>query len=219
MDDAVRVRAAARETVADIEPPELQSVLADRLETASMVPGVLVLLSAAGRDPAVDTDPLLDRSVGVQLIYEGLRLTRSLAHDEPWAGVGETEIEADLEILAADVLVSRGFALLATTAASTAAVETIQAFGSEQTRRRQPGVDAEAADRTLEADIFALAVEAGVTAVGEEPSDTLLGEVAAAAREYETLPSAAAVVTDPLGQRLAEPPTSGDCVASSVGDF
>ncbi|ERH03100.1 MAG: hypothetical protein J07HN6_00104 [Halonotius sp. J07HN6] len=117
MDTAARARAAARETVADIEPPALRAVLLDRLETTSMAPGVLVLVSATGRDSSVAIEPLLDRAVGVQLIYEGLRLTRSLAHEEPWTDVDDTEIDADLDILAADVLVSRGFSLLATTEA------------------------------------------------------------------------------------------------------
>ncbi|TQQ83245.1 hypothetical protein EGH24_00100 [Halonotius terrestris] len=224
MDDAVRARAAARETVADIEPPALREVLFDRLEAASMAPGVLVVASATGRDPSTATEPLLDRSAGVQLIYEGLRLTRSLAHSEPWATVGDREIDADMDILAADVLVSRGFYLLARTEASTAAVETIRAFGRDQTDRRAAPTDDDRAalDRNLEADIFALAVRAGVTAVGGEPSEALLNHVAAAAREYDgdtALPPAGAVLTDPLRQRLSEHSTGGDGpVASSVGD-
>ena len=224
MDDAVRARDAARETVADIEPPALREVLFDRLEAASMAPGVLVVVSATGRDPSVATEPLLDRSAGVQLIYEGLRLTRSLAHSEPWTEIDDSEIDADMHILAADVFVSRGFSLLARTEASTAAVETIKAFGRDQTDRRGAGTDDDRAalDRNLEADIFALAVRAGVTAVGGDPSAALLEHVEAAARAYEgdsELPPAASVLTDPLRQRLTEPSTGGDGpVASSVGD-
>ncbi|ESS08534.1 MAG: hypothetical protein A07HN63_01764 [uncultured archaeon A07HN63] len=221
MDTAARARTAARETVADIEPPALRAVLLDRLETTSMAPGVLVLVSATGRDSSVAIEPLLDRAVGVQLIYEGLRLTRSLAHEEPWTDVDDTEIDADLDILAADVLVSRGFSLLATTEASAAAVETVQAFGRDQTTRRETATDdAATLDRNLEADIFALAVRAGVTAVGGDPSEALLGDAAAAAREYDNeLPPATTVLTDSFRQRLTDPSTGdGGPVASSVGD-
>ena len=221
MDTAVRARAATREAIDDIEPPALRAVLLDRLETTSMAPGVLVVVSATGRDSSVTIEPLLDRAAGVQLIYEGLRLTRSLAHEEPWTGVDDTEIDADLDILAADVLVSRGFSLLATTEASAAAVETVQAFGRDQTTRREAATDdAATLDRNLEADIFALAVRAGVTAVGAAPSEALLGDAAAAAREYDDeLPPAATVLTDPFRRRLTDHSTGdGGPVASSVGD-
>jgi len=142
MDAAVRARTAARETVEDIEPPRLRAVLLDRLEQGSMAPGVLVYESALGRKPSLASEAVVDRSVGVQLIYEGLRLTRSLAHEEPWTTAEAGEIDADLEILAADILVSRGFHLLARTEVSDAAVETIRAFGRDQTRRREPDADA-----------------------------------------------------------------------------
>jgi hypothetical protein len=220
MDTAVRARTAARETVADIEPPALRAVLFDRLDTTSMAPGAVVLTTATGRDPAVGTEPLLDRAAGVQLIYEGLRLTRALAHDEPWDGITDTDIDADLDILAADVLVSRGFSLLAPTEASDAAVETIRAFGRDQTTRRESATDDATLDRNLEADIFALAVRAGVTAIGGDPSEALLGDAAAAAREYDDeLPPAATVLTDSFRQRLTDSSSGGDDpVASSVGD-
>lgn len=219
MDAAVRARTAARETVEDIEPPRLRAILLDRLAEASMAPGVLVVESARGREPSVASEAVIDRGVGVQLIYEGLRLTRSLAHEEPWATVADSAIDADLEILAADILVSRGFYLLARTEVSDAAVETVRSFGSDQTHRREPGADTDTRDRTLEADIFALAVRAGVTAVGGEPSEALIEFAAETARSYETLPPAATVLTDSVHQRLTEVGAGGDDpVASSVGD-
>lgn len=215
----MRARTATRETVEDIEPPRLRAVLLDRLERASMAPSVLVYESALGRKPSLSPDAITDRGVGVQLIYEGLRLTRSLAHDEPWTPVTDDEIDADLEILAADILVSRGFYLLARTEVSDAAVETIRAFGRDQTRRRAPNADAPTLDRNLEADIFVLAVRAGVTAVGTDPTEALLEFAADAARNYDTLPPAASVVTEPVRQRLTELTTGGDDpAASAVGD-
>ena len=218
MDAAVRARTAARETIEDIEPPRLRTVLHERLAAASMAPGVLVLESALGREPSLASEAVIDRGVGVQLIYEGLHLTRSLAHNEPWTTVDEGEIDADLEILAADILVSRGFYLLARTEVSDAAVETVRAFGRDQTHQQEPDADSKTRDKNLEADIFVLAVRAGVTAVGGEPSDSLVGFVAETARSYETLPPATTVVTDAVRKRLAEGGGGDDPVASSIGD-
>jgi hypothetical protein len=186
MDNAVRARRAARDALADIEPERLREVLRDRLADASMTPSVLTLVSATTLDAAVDADPLAERAAGVQLIYEGLRLTRTLAHDEPWAeGDGEAARRADLDILAADVFVSRGFYLLARTETADRAVEVVRAFGRNQTRRREADADRAALDRNLEADVFALAVAAGTTAVGVDPGEELLDYAADLAREFE----------------------------------
>lgn len=218
MDDAARVRDAAREALADIEPPRLRDALHDRLDDASMAPAVFSLLCARALGPAVDVDSIAERAAGVQLIYEGLRLTRSLAHTEPWTTVDEGEIDADLEVLAADILVSRGFYLLAPTEVSDAAVETVRGFGRDQTHRQKPDADSDVRDRNLEADIFVLAVRAGVTAVGTDPSESLLAFAAEAARSYETLPPAEAVVTESVRRRLTEVGGGDDPVASSIGD-
>ena len=186
MDNAVRARRAARDALADIEPERLREVLRDRLADASMTPSVLTLMSATTLDAAVDADPLGERAAGVQLIYEGLRLTRTLAHGEPWAeGEGEAARGADLDILAADVFVSRGFYLLARTETADRAVEVVRAFGRNQTRRREADADRTALDRTLEADVFALAVAAGTTAVGVDPGEDLLEYAADLAHEFE----------------------------------
>lgn len=207
MDTAARARAAAREVVADIEPRHLREVLYDRLDDGSMAPGVLVLLSAQANQPAVDLDSLAERSAGVQLIYEGLRLTRTIAHAEPWADaeVSETDIDADIDILAADVFVSRGFYLLARTEAAAAAVETVQDFGRDQTLRGRPEADTGGLDRNLEADIFALAVRAGLTAVDADPSEDVLSYVSDVARtEGDELSAATSVLSESTVSRLTE---------------
>ena len=176
-----------------------------------MTPGVLALLSARALDPNVALSGVAERAAGVQLIYEGLRLTRSLAHEEPWANHPATDLDADvtadLEILAADVLVSRGFYLLARTEAAERAVETVRSFGADQTRRQGLG-EAEAArlDRSLEADVFELGVVAGATAVGGDTPDSLLAYAADLARECEydeDLPPAAVALPDTAGERIA----------------
>ncbi|WP_425606513.1 DUF7114 family protein [Halomontanus rarus] len=179
MDRAASCRRAARDAVADVEPPRLHDVIVGTLDGASMTPGVLTLESAAAIDPTADLelDSIANQAAGVQLIYEGLRLTRRLAHDEPWtSGDPETEADGDLEILAADILVARGFYLLARTDAAGKAVRTVQAFGRDQTLRDDVDSDAESAtlDANLERDVLELAVLAGAAAVDATPTAALI---------------------------------------------
>jgi hypothetical protein len=219
MQEVAAVRGAALDAVDDIVPDPLHDRLVDRLETGSMAPGVLAVLSAravgagvtkfdpdgdagATGDAAVPLDAIAQRGAGVQLIYEGLRLTRTLAWEEPWAdevvgdvsssdgGVaangGRAEESADVAILAADILVARGFYLLARTEAAAAAVRVVQSFGRDQTIRRTTG-DADL-DRNLETDVFELAAVAGTTAVGASPTPELRAYVADLARTDGHLP-------------------------------
>ncbi|ELY57005.1 DUF7114 family protein [Natronolimnohabitans innermongolicus] len=208
MDRADSCRRAAAEAVADVEPAELHDRIEATLADASMVPGVLTLESAAATatDGRVgletEADELATQAAGVQLIYEGLRLTRSLAHDEPWTSADDVDAElGDLEILAADILVARGFYLLARTDAAGKAVRTVQAFGRNQTHRDELSEDAvsggvgdgdnrsaidrpedadgdptdpDALDATLEHHILELAVLTGAAAVDETPTQRLL---------------------------------------------
>ncbi|MFD1632726.1 DUF7114 family protein [Haloplanus ruber] len=203
MDDAVRARRAARDALADIEPERLREAIRDRLADASMAPSVLTLVSARALDAAVDPDDTAERAAGVQLIYEGLRLTRTLTHTEPWLDDDEAARQADLDILAADVLVSRGFYLLARTETAERAVEVVRAFGRDQTRRRDPDADPPALDRNLEADVFALAVAAGTTAAGVTPGAELLEYAAGLAREFDgDLPPTDTALPDAVADRV-----------------
>ncbi|NUB90600.1 hypothetical protein HT576_06115 [Haloterrigena sp. SYSU A121-1] len=255
MDRADSCRRAAYEAVADVEPPALHDRIETTLTEASMVPGVLTLESAAttadgravadsersgetdrgrtqrrGRDGDRDSDALATQAAGVQLIYEGLRLTRSLAHDEPWAAEGNGDDESDLAILAADILVARGFYLLARTDAAGKAVRTVQKFGRDQTRRDavadrsraaaagadgEPAPDddeARAIDANLERDILELAVRTGAAAVGDAPSQRLLATAETLAETVGTsFPPAADCLADldpmPSEQSLEDPTT------------
>lgn len=224
MDDAARVREAARETLADIEPPRLRDALYDRLDETSMAPAVFSLRCARALSPGVDPDAIVERTAGVQLIYEGLRLTRTLAHDEPWVTADEeTDIAADLEMLAASVLVSRGFYLLARTEAADHAVETVRAFGRDQTLRREPGADSAALDRNLEASVFVLGAIAGATAVEAETPPPLVDYATTLARDVDdALPPAAVALSETTPEQLAalvNPTESdGDRVPSSATD-
>lgn len=236
METADNCRRGAFEAVSDVEPPALREYIETTLEEASMVPGVLTIESAAATAPdghshldatsqpmpptdrdvdsslefaadIADTDGIRNRAAGVQLIYEGLRLTRSLAHREPWddrenesdAGIDDAH-RGDLEILAADILVARGFYLLARTNAAETAVQTVQAFGRDQSRRREQApktADASTVDANLERDILELAVRTGTGAVGETPTARLRSSVESLADGIEIpFPPAAVCLSD-----------------------
>ena len=165
MDDAAAVRDAARAVLEDIEPPRLRELIGGRLAEAAMTPGVLTRMSAhaaGGPDASVDLDR---RMAGVQLIYEGLSLTRSIARTPPWED-GSSDA-GDVDLLVANVLVARGFYLLARTEAAGTAVETVRSFGREETAAE--GLETSEVPGSLEVDVFELAIVAGVSAVGVTP--------------------------------------------------
>lgn len=173
------IRRAATGAVDDVEPLPLRATIERHVANGSMVPGVFTLqavrATADGSRTTAGADlpeSIANRAAGVQLIYDGLRLTRQLAQDEPWTtGSGDT---ADIEILAADVMVARGFYLLARTEAATAAVGVVRSFGRDQTVRRE--TDDPSLDGNLEADVLELSVVAGATVTG--------GAVPPGLREY-----------------------------------
>jgi hypothetical protein len=222
MEEAAAVRRAALDAIEDVDPAPLRDRIETQLGEGSMAPGVLTLLTARALDSGPSTDvedgTLLDtvahRAAGVQLIYDGLRLTRELATDEPWVS-GATD-DGDLAVLAADVLVARGFHLLARTEAADAAVEVVRAFGRDQTVSRTTG-DADLR-RNLEADVLELAVVAGAT-LADGNASPRLREFATEMANGSPFPDAAAffpeTVTERLGT-LATETTGGTGVRTSA---
>jgi len=271
MEEAAAVRGAALDAVGDVEPDRLRERIRERLEDGSMAPGVLTVLSAravaagSADAPSVDTDAVADRGAGVQLIYEGLRLTRSLSRDPPWEredeltdGVPGSEAsggssgserrertdgvpgsdaagsssgsdqrertdggdvavtdgvapgptatadadDADMDILVADVMVARGFYLLARTEAAGEAVAVVRSFGGDQTRRRSSGDDR--LDANLEGDVFELAAVAGTTAAGGSVTESLRSHVGTLGRTDGRLPLAESLFSDGTPAALAE---------------
>jgi len=236
MEEVAAVRRAALDAVGDVEPDPLHDRIRDRLDDGSMAPGVLTLVSASAvprgdDEPDRSPDAVAERGAGVQLIYEGLRLTRTLSQAPPWEGgdgpsptdsadeltdggdvtlpggsetavpgpadgeVSEADLtDADMAILVADIMVARGFYLLARTEAAGEAVAVVQSFGRDQTTRRTTGD--ESLDGNLEADVFELAVVAGTTAFGGTASADLREYVADLARTGGPLPMADGVFTD-----------------------
>lgn len=177
MDEVATCRRAAQEALADIYPDRLRDDIESHLAAAPMAPGVMTLRCARACDDDVDVESVVDRAAGVQLIYDGLSLTRSLAHDEPWTH-DDDHTQANLDSLAATVLVSRGFYLLARTDAAARAVGTVRDFGRDQTDRRRADADVAALDAALERDVFELAAVAGTTAVGATPTTELFAQLA-----------------------------------------
>lgn len=217
---------AASESVRDIEPDRLRADIEDVLERGSMTPGALTLRCARAIDADVDLEHIGDRAAGVQLIYDGLRLTRELAHDQPWAS-SDDHTDPNVEVLVCNVLVSRGFYLLARTAAAGKAVRTVRSFGHDQTLRHlTAGDDPEEAarlDGTLERHVLELGIVAGADAVGGTPSRDLLAtarEVARAggvplADSEELLPAVADLRS---GTTAGEPAATDDHVQPSATD-
>ncbi len=171
VEDAERDVAMVRASVAELEPPLLRDRTFECLADRSMGAGRVVRHAAATVGGHAPKGPLDDRVVGVQLIYVGLGLIRELARGQPWAH--DVKDTGDLDVLVAEVLVAKGFSLLASTAAAPKAVETVQTLARSETSRLNC-----AAHRTpLEASIFELGVEAGVSAI-ETVSDEDLENLA-----------------------------------------
>jgi hypothetical protein len=220
MEEAAAVRRAALAAVDDVDPERLRERIAERIEDGSMAPGALTLLSAAAVDDSVSRDGVSERAAGVQLIYEGLRLTRSLAHAEPWIAVDARDdwqvtdaaaardgdgkdaaaAAADLDILVADILVARGFYLLARTEAADAAVGVVRSFGRDQTVRRE--TEDPSLDGNLEVDVFELAVVAGTTAAGSNAPVHVREFATDLAATDGDLPPAGAVLPETVVERL-----------------
>jgi len=209
MDEVAACRHAARDAVRDVEPEQLRGVMDDLLVEASMTPGVVTVRAAraagaADGDAAVTVeryddspgvsardgrrengrgalpDHVAERAAAVQLIYEGLRLIRRLAAEDPWTATEETTpTDENMAVLAADVLVSRGFYLLARTPAADKAVETVRNFGRDQTVAREADSRNRDHDRSLEADVLRLALIAGTAATpGVTPTSGALSAAA-----------------------------------------
>lgn len=226
MDEAATCRSAAVDAVEDVYPARLRDDIVAHVDDGSLAPGTLALRCARAVDDTVDLDAIGSRAAGVQLIYDGLRLTRTLSHTEPWEDL-EDQTQPNLDILAADVLVSRGFYLLARTDAAGRAVETVRTFGREQTERRDadhdPTRDPTEHDRTLERDVLELAALAGTTAADGTPTPELYAVVADCIshvtddgfpHELDFLPT----VADLHATVPPKEPTADDGVPQSAGD-
>ena len=249
MEEAAAVRRAARDALEDVQPAPLREHIDARLADASMVPGVLTILCVRacddgstdvgppdggstddrGAEDRVDgqlqgtlADPVAERAAGVQLVYDGLRLTRRLAREEPWVrgepsnGDSARTDEANLAILTADVLVARGFYLLARTEAADAAVGVVRNFGRDQTVARS--APERGLDRNLEADVLELAVVAGVTMAGC-PATPGLRDYAAGLANGHPFGSEGAFFSESVQETLGAHAPAGSSEGATAADY
>jgi len=147
----------------------LQSVITG----VSLTPGVLTVKTASTLEPSLDVAAVAERGAGVQLTFEGLRLARSNIREEPWEEDEAIE-RYHLDLLAANVLFSRGFYHLTDTGVADETIAIIQRFARNQTHEQE--ARPEQVDAPLEVDIIQLAVNAG--------ADMALGTVPPAVSSY-----------------------------------
>ncbi|GAB3691774.1 hypothetical protein GCM10028857_29580 [Salinarchaeum chitinilyticum] len=159
MEEAPRVREALRESLRSIDPDPFRARLERTLEGRPLTPGVLTVRTARAIDGAVSAETAAHRAAGVQLTYEGLRLTRRLVETEPWPPAGEGD--PDVDVVAAEVLVAKGLNQLAHTGVRGRVVEIIRRFGRTHSRGAEESPAGDAAEPTLEADFVVLAIAAG----------------------------------------------------------
>ena len=215
MDEPRRVRAAMADLLEDVTPAAFADRIQSELDAVGVAPGVLTQAAAAtGADPIAPAT-VDARAAAVQVIYVGLHLTRRLIGSTPWedAPLAETSIDADVEILIADVLVAQGMRELARTPAAGAAVEVVRGFGADQRGR----LEGEPPSDDLETSIIRLAVIAGVSLHRRwVPADVI-----AAVQDDglpEPTPTAAVSVTRRLQQLLSIADQGADHATSSVSD-
>ncbi|MFP4591347.1 MAG: hypothetical protein ACLFMX_01740 [Halobacteriales archaeon] len=167
MDEGSGARSAAIRAVQDVTPHRLRERLETRLAAAPPAPGEVAMASARHHAEDPPGAEAADIAGAVQQIFVGLRITRELIETDPWTGVDERPQAADLEIVAADVLLARGVARLAWTDVRHKAVAVVREFGQDQADRLA-GED-HPDRRNLEASILDLAIVAGAASAGVEP--------------------------------------------------
>jgi hypothetical protein len=215
MDEIAHARAAFREGIDDIAPEDLRTRLEGVLESASMTPGALTVLAAMTLDESAEIDRVANRGAGVQMSYEGLRLSRELIHVDPWSD--DNREEANLDAVAAEVLVARGFEYLAHTGVAMDVVAAVRHFGRDQTCR-ETATDPASLDKRLETDFIQIAVEAGVDVALETIPETAVAIAEELSEELGTdpLPRADAALAG-VDERIATAIASPDTTAA--GEF
>lgn len=195
MEEASHARAASLEAVEDVESVPLGDEIGRIIDRASMTPGALTILTArtlggGEADPEAGADAgaaAAKRAAGVQLSYEGLRLTRRLIReDDRWDA--EDRSDSYVALLVAEVMVSRGFFNLARTEVAPTAIGIVRRFSRNQMLEREFGAGPDELEASLEVDVVQLAVEAGATVVSEEVPPALAEYAEELAHELDAVP-------------------------------
>ena len=172
MDAVYRVRAASCSAVDEVKPTGLREIITSQIESDSPTFGLATIVVSEEVRHTDEAPIVVDsKAAGVQLIYEGLRLTQDLVRGNRWKH-NEQKLNTDMDLLAADVMVARGFYLLSHTKAAHKAVETIRAFGIAETEWSDAPTGTPTRHMSLERNIFELAIIAGfVSSSSEMPSE------------------------------------------------
>lgn len=143
--------------VDEVYPDELQSMIRRALEGADRTPALLCLLS--GR--LASDEPPVEAAAGIEFVHAGLEVTRGLLDDsDAWSDVDVDPVREDLDLLAADVLVTMGFDRLLDDYRR--ATDVVNTFGASRARHLEDGDEHESYVETYRA-----AVDVGH--VGEPP--------------------------------------------------
>ena len=161
MDAVSRVRVASCKAVEDVEPIRLREIITNQIEGDAPAFGLVTIVVSEKVGRTSEEPAIVDnKAAGVQLIYEGLRLTQDLVRGNRWKH-NEQKLNTDMDLLAADVMVAKGFHLLSHTKAAHKAVETIRTFGITETKWSDKNDTTSVQHMSLEKDIFELAIIAG----------------------------------------------------------
>lgn len=211
---AGRVQRASLQTIGNIEPAAMATELQDLVREGSMVPGVVTVLTAESIGGEAAAEAAMDRAVGIQLSYDGLRLTRELIRGEERYRT-DSAAEGYLPLVGAEVLVSRGFSNLVHTDVAGQAIDIVQRFSRKQTLEYD-APEAAASERTLEHDVIVLGVEAGATVVHDRVPDPIrnFGAELAESLDAEPLPPAAEV-TPRIRRELGRGVAASDTVTAN----
>lgn len=218
MDDAARVRSETLRTVRDVSPEKLGDRISALLCEAEWTPALVSVASARhhGADPTEGRP--FESAASVQQIYVGLAITRELIESTPW-GSATDATEADIDIIAADVLVAKGMAQLAETDAAMAAVEVVREFGQFEAERSAEA--AQTGARPLEECILELAVHVGASEAGVPVDEDLMTAVLADLSDgLRSFPKAVLFETE-LNRTIDTPPSvqpTGDGLRSGASD-
>ena len=161
MDAVSRVRVASCRAVEDVEPIRLREIITNQIEGDSPTFGLATIVVSEEVGHTNEKPAIVDnKAAGVQLIYEGLKLTQDLVRGNRWK-YDEQKLNTDMDLLAADVMVAKGFHLLSHTKAAHKAVETIRTFGITETKWSDKNDTTSVRHMNLEKDIFEIAIIAG----------------------------------------------------------
>ncbi len=146
-------------SVEDVDPDELRALVERSMDSADRTPALLCLLSSRLATP----EPSVEEAAGIQFVHAGLQVTRGLLEDDSsWIDAAAEPEREDLDLLAADILVTMGFDRLIDDYRRV--TEVVNTFGSSHARH----LGENQAERESIVDTYAAAVDVGHP--GEPPA-------------------------------------------------